>query len=120
MKGKIETLVLKENIVEGLLNGKGNDITEIDLREIVHAVSNHFILCTGTSNTHIESLAREVEKKVKKETGQKVWRKEGLSTAQWVILDYVDVVVHIFQKQYREFYGLEELWADAPQKSVNQ
>ncbi|PVX49877.1 ribosome-associated protein [Balneicella halophila] len=120
MKIKTEAKDLKNGVIEGLLENKGVDITQIDLSNIEYAVCKYFVLCTGTSNTHVDSLARSVEKYVQENLGQKVWRKEGLDNSQWVILDYVDVVVHIFQKEYREFYGLEALWADAPQVTIDE
>lgn len=120
MKKKVEATELKDAVIEGLLENKGHNITEINLTKIEHAVCKYFVLCTGTSNTHVDSLSRSVEKYVQENLGQKVWRKEGLDNSQWVILDYVDVVVHIFQREYREFYGLEELWADAPHATINE
>ncbi len=120
MKKKTDTVDLKNAVIEGLLETKGIQITEIDLTKIEYAVCKYFVLCTGTSNTHVDALSRSVEEYVRENLGQKVWRKEGLDNSQWVILDYVDVVVHIFQKEYREFYGLEELWADAPHVTINE
>ncbi len=120
MTKKLDAKELKNAVIEGLLDNKGQAITQIDLTKIEYAVCKYFVLCTGTSNTHVDALSRSVEKFVQENTGQKVWRKEGLDNSQWVILDYVDVVVHIFQREYREFYGLEELWADAPQATVNE
>lgn len=120
MKKNTEVKILKDTIVEGLLDNKGVNIVVIDLTEMHHAVCNYFVLCTGTSNTHVDALSRSVDKFVLENTGQKVWRKEGLDNSQWVILDYVDVVVHVFQKEYREFYGLEDLWADAPHVLIEE
>lgn len=120
MKKKTEAKALKDVVIEGLLENKGHNITEIDLTKIEYAVCKYFVLCTGTSNTHVDALSRSVDKFVHENLGQKVWRKEGLDNSQWVILDYVDVVVHIFQREYREFYGLEELWADAPHVTINE
>lgn len=120
MNKKIEAKDLKDAVIEGLLDNKGHKITTIDLSKIEYAVCKYFVLCTGTSNTHVDSLSRSAEKYVQEHLGQKVWRREGLDNSQWVILDYVDVVVHIFQKEYREFYGLEELWADAPQTTIDE
>lgn len=120
MKKKTEAKELKNAVIQGLLENKGLAITEIDLTKIEHAVCKYFVLCTGTSNTHVDALSRSVDKYVLENLGQKIWRKEGLDNSQWVILDYVDVVVHIFQKEYRTFYGLEELWADAPHATINE
>ncbi len=120
MAKKAEAKKLKDAVIEGLLENKGVQITEINLTKIEHAVCQYFVLCTGTSNTHVDALSRSVEKYVQENLEQKVWREEGLDNSQWVILDYVDVVVHIFQKEYRDFYGLEELWADAPHVTINE
>lgn len=120
MKKKAEAKDLKNTVIEGLLENKGHAIVAINLTKIEHAVCKYFVLCTGTSNTHVDALSRSVEKYVQDNLKQKVWRKEGLDNSQWVILDYVDVVVHIFQREHREFYGLEELWADAPHVTIDE
>lgn len=120
MEDKKSVDLLKKSVVEGLLDNKGVNIVVIDLTGMHHAVCKYFVLCTGTSNTHVDALSRSVEKFAREDAGQKVWRREGLDNSQWVILDYVDVVVHIFQREYREFYGLEELWADAPHVVIQE
>ncbi len=100
-------------VLEGILKKKGKDLVSLDLTEIENSVCKYFIICHGDSNKQVEALADSVLEVVKQETGEKVWHKEGLNTATWVLLDYSDVVVHIFQKEYRDFYKLEDLWADA-------
>jgi ribosome-associated protein len=112
-KKKDPGLLLAEAAVKGLSDKKGKRITWLDLRAISGAVSEHFIICEGTSSTQIEALARSVEEVVQQETGQKPWHSEGKQNAQWILIDYVSVVVHIFQSEVREFYNLEGLWADA-------
>ncbi|MFC2096307.1 ribosome silencing factor [Bacteroidota bacterium] len=99
--------------IEGILRKKGKDPVSLDLTEIENAVCKYFIICHGDSNTQVEALADSVLETVREETGEKVWHKEGMTNATWVLLDYSDVVVHIFQKEYRDFYKIEELWADA-------
>ena len=99
--------------IEGILKKKGKVPVSLDLTEIENSVCKYFIICHGDSNTQVEAIADSVLEVVKEETGEKAWHKEGLNTATWVLLDYSDVVVHIFQKEYRDFYKLEELWADA-------
>ncbi|MFC2150927.1 ribosome silencing factor [Bacteroidota bacterium] len=99
--------------IEGILKKKGKDAVSLDLTEIENSVSKYFIICHGDSNTQVEALADSVIETVREETGEKAWHKEGLNNATWVLLDYSDVVIHIFQKEYRDFYKLEELWADA-------
>ncbi|MCT4602604.1 MAG: ribosome silencing factor [Marinifilum sp.] len=104
---------LVEAIIEGLQEKKAEDIVKIDLRNIDSSVCKYFVVCNGTSNTHVLGLADSVEDYVREEINEKVWKKEGLQNAHWILLDYADVVVHIFQKEYRDFYKLESLWADA-------
>jgi ribosome-associated protein len=105
---------LVEAIIEGLQERKAVDIVKIDLRKIDSSVCKYFVICNGTSNTHVTGIADEVEDYVREKINEKVWKKEGLQNAQWILLDYADVVVHIFQKEYRDFYQIESLWADAP------
>lgn len=110
---KTNTKEIVSAAIEGILKIKGKDPVSLDLTEIENAVSKYFIICHGDSNTQVDALANSIIETVREETGEKVWHKEGLNNATWVLLDYSDVVVHIFQKEYREFYKLEELWADA-------
>jgi ribosome-associated protein len=105
---------LVEAIIKGLQEKKAEDIVKIDLRNIDNSVCKYFVVCNGTSNTHVTGLADSVEDYVREEVNEKIWKKEGLQNAQWILLDYADVVVHVFQKEYRDFYKLESLWADAP------
>ncbi len=118
-KQETDTDLLIDAVVESLQEKKANEIVRIDLQNIETAVCKYFVICTGTSNIHVSALADFAEDNVKEKTGQKVWRKEGMENAQWVLLDYADVVVHIFQKEYRDFYQLESLWADAPLLKMN-
>lgn len=110
---KTNTKEIVSAAIEGILKIKGKDPVSLDLTEIENAVCKYFIICHGDSNTQVDALANSVIDTVREETGEKVWHKEGLNNATWALLDYSDVVVHIFQKEYREFYKLEELWADA-------
>jgi len=114
-KGSTETNTkeIVKAAIEGILKKKGKDPISLDLTEIENAVCKYFIICHGDSNTQVDALANSVLETVREETGEKVWHKEGLNNATWVLLDYSDVVVHIFQKEYRDFYKIEELWADA-------
>lgn len=112
-KVKVNTEEIVNAAIEGILKKKGKDPVSLDLREIENAVCKYFIICHGDSNTQVEALADSVIETVREETGEKAWHKEGLNNATWVLLDYSDVVIHIFQKEYRDFYKIEELWADA-------
>ena len=100
-------------IVEGIYKKKGKDPVSLDLTNIENTFCNNFIVCHGNSNTQVEALADAVEENVRETLGLKAWHKEGLENATWVLLDYADVIVHIFQHEYRNFYKLEDLWADA-------
>jgi len=110
---KDESKVLTKTIIEAIKNIKGNDIVSMNLSKIPNAVSNYFILCHGNSKVQVEAIANSVEEEVTKMGGGKPWHKEGFENAEWILIDYVDVVVHIFQEQTRMFYNLEDLWADA-------
>ncbi len=104
--------------IEGLLNKKGLDVVFIDLKKINSSVCDYFVICHGTSNTHVSALAESVEDEVRNNTGFKPSYREGFANAEWILIDYIDVVVHIFQEDIRNFYQLETLWADAPIKKV--
>jgi ribosome-associated protein len=112
-----EALKLQEAITFGMKEKKAFDITIIDLKSIKNAVADYFIICSGNSNTQVEAIADSIEDEVIKLTSQNPWHKEGKSNNEWILLDYVDVVAHIFLKDKRKFYSLEELWGDA--KIVN-
>jgi ribosome-associated protein len=100
-------------IVEGMKEKKAVDITVMDLRKLKGPVCDYFIVCSGTSDTHVKAIADSVEDMVKENLEERVWKKEGMQQANWILLDYASVVVHVFQKETREFYALEELWGDA-------
>ncbi|MBO0342800.1 MAG: ribosome silencing factor [Bacteroidota bacterium] len=100
-------------ILEGIEDVKGVDINLLDLREIENTVCDYFIICTGTSNTHVNAIVSSIQKKVSKAIHDKPWHVEGSENAEWVLMDYVNVVVHVFQKHIREFYDIEGLWGDA-------
>ena len=104
---------LVDTIIDALKDLKADDIVCVDLKKVSGAVCKYFIICNGTSNTHVSSLASNVQEETIEKLGEKVWKKEGYQNAQWLLLDYADVVVHVFQKEYRDFYQLEQLWADA-------
>ena len=91
---------------------KGENISIIDLREIENTVCDYFILCDGTSNTQVSAIAASIQKNVSKSLKDKPWHVEGESNAEWILIDYVNIVVHVFQKHVRQFYNLEELWGD--------
>ena len=100
-------------ILEGIENVKGQNINILDLRELENTVCDYFIICEGTSNTQVNAIVNSIQKKVSKEIKDKPWHIEGSNNAEWVLMDYVNVVVHVFQKHIREYYDIESLWGDA-------
>jgi len=110
---KISKDELLINIIKGIEEVKGNDIDILDLRDIENTVCDYFIICNGTSNTQVNAIVNSVQKTVSKELKDKPWHVEGADNAEWVLMDYVDIVVHVFQKHVREFYNIEGLWGDA-------
>ena len=112
--GKIEsTDLLITHIIDALEDVKAEDIQILDLRGIENSVCSYFIVCSGNSNTQVNALAGSVQKKVSKALKEKPFHVEGTETAEWVLLDYINVVVHIFQRTLREYYDIESLWGDA-------
>ncbi|MEZ5103866.1 MAG: ribosome silencing factor [Draconibacterium sp.] len=110
---KEESETILEEILEGIRKIKGKGITVIDLKTIKHTECDYFVICHGTSSTQVSSIALSVEETVKEQRGINAWHKDGYRNAIWVLLDYGEIMVHVFQKEAREFYNLEELWADA-------
>ncbi|WP_299778491.1 ribosome silencing factor [uncultured Formosa sp.] len=112
-KDNINVDLLISTILSGIEDVKGKEINILDLREIENTVCDYFIVCEGTSNTQVNAIVNAVQKKVSKELKDKPWHIEGQDNAEWVLMDYVNVVVHVFQKQIREYYDIESLWGDA-------
>lgn len=108
-----ESQIILDVAIKGLQEVKGEDIVCIDLTNVDNAVCDYFVICTGNSSTHVNALADSTKKELKDVLGEKAWHAEGFGNAEWIILDYVNTVVHIFQQEAREFYNLEGLWADA-------
>ena len=105
--------LLIAQIIKGIEEVKGQDITILDLREIENTVCDYFIICNGTSNTQVNAIVSSVQKIVSKALKDKPWNIEGTDNAEWVLMDYVNIVVHVFQKHIREHYNIEDLWGDA-------
>ena len=110
---KSPTQKLADAIVEGMLDRKGKNITVMDLQSIHNRVCDYFIICQADSNTQVNAIAESIDEMVRKTTGDKPYRSEGFENSEWILIDYVNVVVHVFQSHIREFYNLESLWADA-------
>ncbi len=112
-KEKTSVDELITTIIGGIEEVKGKEIIILDLREIENTVCDYFIVCEGTSNTQVNAIVSSIQKQVSKTLKDKPWHIEGSDNAEWVLMDYVNVVVHVFQKHIREYYDIESLWGDA-------
>jgi ribosome-associated protein len=108
-----ESLVLIQSIVEGIFAKNGEKVLKLDMRTLENSVCEYFIICHAGSKPQVDSIAESLELTVKKKLGERPIHKEGLENCFWVLYDYGNIVVHIFMEEYRDFYNLEELWADA-------
>jgi len=115
VKNKVlnQSTYISELAIHGIQEKKGNDVIRLDLRNLNSAVSDYFVICHADSATQVKAIANSIEDEIFKATQQDPWRKEGLEYGEWILLDYVDVVIHVFRTDKREFYGVEELWGDA-------
>lgn len=118
-KKTVSTDELISVIIKGIDEVKGENIQLLDLRGIENTVCDYFIICSGNSNTQVNAISGSVQKVVSKELKDKPWHIEGQGNSEWVLMDYVNVVVHIFQKNVREFYDIESLWGDAVITEIN-
>ena len=114
---KIKALV--DVIVKRMQEKKAEDITVIDLRDIDNSVCDYFVISNANSNTQVNAIADSVQKETIEVLGDKAWHKEGTDSSEWILMDYVNVVAHIFQTPVRDFYALEELWGDAQITKIN-
>lgn len=112
-KNKITADQLITAIISGIEDVKGKEINILDLRDIENTVCDYFVVCEGTSNTQVSAIVNSIQKKVSREVKDKPWHVEGEENAEWVLIDYVNVVVHVFQKHIRAYYDIESLWGDA-------
>ena len=117
-KKNINNDELLANIIKGIEEVKGNDIDILDLRGIDNTVCDYFVICNGTSNTQVNAIVNSIQKIVSKELKDKPWHVEGTENGEWVLMDYVNIVVHVFQKHIREYYNIESLWGDARITSI--
>lgn len=114
-----DNLPLVQHVINGIEEKKGSEIACLNLKKIANSPCDYFVICEGNSRTHVQAIAGSVEEMIKKETGTRPWHVEGLQNAEWVLMDYVDVVVHIFQPEFRKHFGLEDMWADAVVKDMS-
>ena len=105
--------LLTDTIVEAMQNKKAKHIVSLDLRKLNNRVVDKFIVCHGENDRQVAAIAREVEEHVKKTLEDMPWHREGYENKEWILLDYVNIVVHVFLEEKRDFYALEELWGDA-------
>lgn len=109
---------LLDSIIEGISNVKGEDITILDLTGIENAFCQYFVICNGKSNTQVSAIAASVERTVKTEMHERPYSVEGTQNKHWILMDYTNVIVHIFQEEYREYYDIESLWGDAVETRI--
>jgi ribosome-associated protein len=112
-----ESAYISELAIHGIQEKKGNDIVRLDLRNINSSVTDYFVVCHADSATQVKAIANSIEDEIFKALQQEPWRKEGLEYGEWILLDYINVVIHVFRTDKREYYGVEELWGDAEIKS---
>jgi len=109
----INNNILLTSIIKGIQDVKGEEISVFDLRKIENSVCDFFVICSGTSSTNVKAIANSVQLETSETANESPWNSEGKVNAEWVLLDYGGIVVHIFTKETREYYALEDLWADA-------
>jgi len=100
-------------IIDGIEDVKGQNISILDLRSIENTVCDYFVICDGNSNTQVNAIVNSIQKKVSKADHEKPYQIEGTENAEWILMDYINVVIHVFQKHKREYYDIENLWGDA-------
>ncbi|WP_068474710.1 ribosome silencing factor [Saccharicrinis aurantiacus] len=109
---------LVDTVVEGIQEKKGTNIAILDMRKIDGSICQYYVICDGDSTTHVSAIADSIQEFVNKELGEKALSIEGKQNAEWVLVDFVDVIVHVFQRDVRGFYNLEGLWADAERTDI--
>ncbi|MFA6367371.1 MAG: ribosome silencing factor [Bacteroidales bacterium] len=117
IENKLSQMML-EIAIKGIQNKKGKNITTIDLRNIEGSLFDYYIICTGNSPSHVDSISESVDSEIKNSTGLNPKRVEGLQNCQWVLLDYFDVIIHVMLEETRDFYRIEQMWKDAPQSHL--
>jgi ribosome-associated protein len=118
-KGKTQNPVqLKDVVLRSIAGKKGKNVTCLNMTKISSSICDYFVICEGDSSVQVETIAKAVEDGIFEATGERVYHREGFRNAEWILLDYVDIVVHIFQPHVRKFYNLESLWADAETEEI--
>lgn len=114
-----QTTDLLEAVIEGMKERKAKNITVLDLKNIENRVSDYFVICDADSNTHVNSIADSIEETVEKLNGERAFHTEGHQNGEWILIDYINIVAHVFQREFREHYNLEGLWGDAEITNIN-
>lgn len=109
---------LVDAVVEGIQEKKGVNIVILDMTKIDNTICEYFIICDGDSNVHVDAISESVNEYVRKKLNDRPVHVEGKDNAEWILIDYVDVIVHVFQRSTREFYNLEGLWADSKRTEI--
>ena len=112
-KKKVDSEKLSEAIVKGMQEKKGFDIVVLDLRKVKNAVADFFVICSGNSDKQLDAISDSIDEYVFKKLKENPWHSEGKNNKEWMLLDYINVVAHVFKKEKRNFYALEKLWGDA-------
>jgi ribosome-associated protein len=115
---KEQTTSLLDAIVEGMQEKKAKNITIINLNKLEHRVADYFVICDADSTTHVSAIADTLEESAMKKTGEKPYHSEGHQNAEWILIDYVNIVAHVFLRETREFYNIEGLWADGETTTI--
>ena len=118
IKNQVDSKLLADTIVSGMSDNKAEDIVLLDLREVENSVTDFFVICSGNSTTHVEGIVSSLTRETSRQIKEKPWKQEGTKGSEWVLLDYINVVAHVFYKEAREFYDLEDLWADAKRTEI--
>jgi len=114
-----ETQILVDSIITGMQENKADNIVILDLRKIENSICDFFIICSGESSTQVDGISKSIKRYTMEEILEKPWRIEGEKNSEWILLDYCNVVVHVFHKEKRKFYELEDLWADAKRTDIS-
>ena len=118
LEDEVNSQVLCDAIVEGMQENKAQDIVVLDLREISNAVCDFFVICSGESSTQVDGISNSISRFTRKELQEKPWHIEGKTNSEWILFDYINVVAHVFYKDARPFYDLEDLWSDAKRTDI--
>jgi ribosome-associated protein len=116
----MDSLKLAQLVAQGMEEKKGSNIVMLDLRKVPNSIADFFVICSGTSDTQVDAISDSVEEFVFKNTKEQPFSREGKRNREWILIDYVDVVAHVFKNEKREFYGIENLWGDAEMTEFGQ